>query len=467
MESVLVVDDEKHTRDGLVSMLSESYDVFAAANADEAVSMLEAEHFDAVVTDLRMAGKSGMGVIDKVISMRDRPVCIMLTAYGSVETAVEAMKRGADDFLPKPVDINKLEQILAAALAKRRARLDEAKRQSESMGKKVDASAKKIGAKAISSQSGHIIAKSLKMRAVIERAAQVAASRATVLLSGETGTGKELIAHFIHDSSPRAKGPFVPVHCAAIPSNLLESELFGYERGAFTGAVQRRIGRFEAADGGTIFLDEIGEIDHTTQVKLLRFLETHSFERLGGSQTISVDVRVVCATNRVLSDMVANGSFREDLYYRLNVVEINIPPLREHKEDIPPLIESYLAYYAGENSAATPAVSEAAMKILENYPWRGNIRELRNFCENAVVMGNGAAITPSNLPAQFLRPIDSDIRNSELKDSQFSKKANEIDLIKRALDACGGNKSKAAEKLGISRRTLHRKLLQIDEGAGD
>ncbi|PWM28727.1 MAG: transcriptional regulator [Verrucomicrobia bacterium] len=459
MDSVLIVDDERHTRDGLSAMLADSYDVFAAANADEAIKMLDAEHFDAVVTDLRMAGKSGMSVIDKAISMRDRPACIMLTAYGNVETAVEAMKRGADDFLPKPVDIARLEQILKSAIEKRRAENSERRLRARNAGE----SACGEVAAAVSSPAGHIIAESAQMKAVVERAAQAAASKATVLLSGETGTGKELVARFIHEISPRRDAPFVPVHCAAIPANLLESELFGYERGAFTGATHRRIGRFEAADGGTIFLDEIGEIDHTTQVKLLRFLETRSFERLGGSGTISVNVRLVCATNRNLKDMVEKGEFREDLYYRLNVVEIRIPPLREHREDIPALIASYLAYYAAENSTRAPSVSDSAMKILSEYPWRGNIRELRNFCENAVVMGDGSdAITPQTLPAHFKLPPPPSGGETPEGRGDFSKKSNEFDLIRRALEASGGNKSKAAQLLGISRRTLHRKLGEME-----
>lgn len=465
MESVLIVDDEKHTRDGLSSMLADTYDVFAAANADEAIKMLDAENFDAVVTDLRMAGKSGLSVIDKTISMRDKPVCIMLTAYGNVETAVEAMKRGASDFLPKPIDINKLEAVLKNALEKRKISLAKKRQNDAAQNENITENAKKIGALSVNSSDGHIIAKSEKMREVIAKATQVASSKATVMLGGETGTGKELFARFIHDNSPRKDKPFVPVHCAAIPANLLESELFGYERGAFTGANQRRIGRFEAAEGGTIFLDEIGEIDATTQVKLLRFLETHSFERLGSTQTISVNSRVICATNKDLAEMVAKGEFREDLFYRLNVVEIKIPPLREHKEDIEPLIKSYLDYYAKENEKPAPQISHEAMKILTDYPWRGNIRELRNFCENTVVMGDGSEISAANLPAQFFtQTLIKHEDNPNAPQNEFSKKENEFDLIRRALDASSGNKTKAAEMLGISRRTLHRKLDEMSEG---
>ncbi|MBP3358573.1 MAG: sigma-54-dependent Fis family transcriptional regulator, partial [Opitutales bacterium] len=304
MRSVLIVDDEKHTRDGLSAVLADSYDVFAASNADEAISMLDAEPFDAVITDLRMAGKSGMSVIDKTISMPEKPVCIMLTAYGSMEIAVEAMKRGATDFLPKPVDVDKLETILEQALEKR----EQKKKIVESENKKNIETAKKAHGTSSVVEAKHIdigcfIATSKVMKEVVEKAMQVAHSKASVMLTGETGTGKELFARLIHSASPRKDAPFLPVHCAALPANLLESELFGYEKGAFTGANQRRIGRFEAADKGTIFLDEIGEIDAQTQVKLLRFLETKTFERLGSSQSLKVDVRLVCATNKDLKAM--------------------------------------------------------------------------------------------------------------------------------------------------------------------
>ena len=358
MRSILIVDDEKHTRDGLSAVLADSYDVFAAADADEAIKMLDAEPFDAVITDLRMAGKSGMSVIDKTISMPEKPVCIMLTAYGNMETAVEAMKHGATDFLAKPVDIDRLEKTLSDALDRRDAQKSEAdikKREHVAAVKKSHGEDAVVATKHV--ETGCLIATGKKMREVVDKAVQVAHSKATVMITGETGTGKELIARLIHSSSPRKDKPFLPVHCAALPANLLESELFGYEKGAFTGAAQRRIGRFEAADGGTIFLDEIGEIDAQTQVKLLRFLETKTFERLGSTQSITVDVRVVCATNKDLKAMSERGEYREDLYYRLNVVEIKIPPLREHREDIEPLLKSYIGYYARENGVEPVEIS--------------------------------------------------------------------------------------------------------------
>ncbi|MDX8414994.1 sigma-54-dependent transcriptional regulator [Intestinicryptomonas porci] len=441
MQSILVVDDEKHTRQGLQMALSENYDVSSAANADEALRLMQTQNFDAIITDLRMSGKSGLNLIDEAIRMPNKPACIMMTAYGNIDVAVEAMKHGASDFLTKPIDIDRLETILARALEKRNA------------GNSSPISEKKSK---INVSNSEIIAESGAMKKVLEQALRVASSRATVMLTGETGTGKELIAEFIHKNSPRKNAKFVPVHCAAIPSNLIESELFGYEKGAFTGASIRKEGRFETANGGTLFLDEIGEIDSPTQVKLLRFLETRKIERLGAVEETPLDIRLVCATNRDLKAMSATGDFREDLYYRLNVVEISLPPLRKRKEDIAPLVNFYIKKYAEENGAENVSVSPRTMEILSNYQWPGNIRELRNFCENAVVLRTSNIIDEKSLDARFYEtenPIEND-----LPPLTFDKKENELALIKKAVEKCGGNKSKAAELLGISRRTLHRKL---------
>lgn len=441
MQSILVVDDEKHTRQGLQMALSENYDVSSAANADEALRLMQTQNFDAIITDLRMSGKSGLNLIDEAIRMPNKPACIMMTAYGNIDVAVEAMKHGASDFLTKPIDIDHLETILARALEKRNA---------------VNSSPISEKKSKITVSNSEIIAESDAMKKVLEQALRVASSRATVMLTGETGTGKELIAEFIHKNSPRKNAKFVPVHCAAIPSNLIESELFGYEKGAFTGASMRKEGRFETANGGTLFLDEIGEIDSPTQVKLLRFLETRKIERLGAVEETPLDIRLVCATNRDLKAMSATGDFREDLYYRLNVVEISLPPLRKRKEDIAPLVNFYIKKYAEENGAENVSVSPRTMEILSNYQWPGNIRELRNFCENAVVLRTSNVIDEKSLDARFYEtenPIEKD-----LPPLTFDKKENELALIKKAVEKCGGNKSKAAELLGISRRTLHRKL---------
>ena len=449
MYSILVVDDEKHTRDGLVAALSDNYDVASAANADDAFRLMDAQSFDAVVTDLRMSGKSGLKVIEESVKRPYNPAVIMMTAYGNIEVAVEAMKHGASDFITKPINIERLEAILARALEKREDMLAPQETKSQPAAKFNRASV-----------DPKIIVESDEMKNVFEQAAKVAPAKTSVMLLGETGTGKELVAHYIHKNSPRAEKPFVAVHCAAIPATLIESELFGYEKGAFTGANQRKIGKFEAADGGTLFLDEIGEIDSLTQIKLLRFLETRAIERVGGLSDVPVDIRLICATNKDLKELAAKGDFREDLYYRLNVVDILLPPLRDRKNDIAPLIEYYIGKYAIENDAPNIKILPDAMTLLLNYPWPGNIRELRNFCENTVVLRNSDTISAADLDSHFTdfeKPTQpTPIAQMPLK--SLSKKENEMDLIKRAIEECNGNKTKAAELLGISRRTLHRKL---------
>ncbi|MCC5842156.1 MAG: sigma-54-dependent Fis family transcriptional regulator [Opitutales bacterium] len=446
--TVLIVDDEKHTREGLMLALEEEYDVYLAADADEAFRLMESEHFDVVLTDLRMAGKSGMKVIDAAIKLPRQPIVIMMTAYGTVEFAVEAMKRGAFDFLTKPVNIEKLEIVIRRALQNR---ANEAK--VDHLQERLDARFRFDG----------ILGNSAAIQGVIEKVRLVAPTRTSVLLEGETGTGKELIAQALHQNSNRARKPFIAVHCAALASNLLESELFGHERGAFTGAMEKRIGRFEAADGGTLFLDEIGEIDASIQVKLLRFLETRSFERLGSVKPIQVDVRLVAATNRNLVEMVAKGDFREDLLYRLNVVTLRLPPLRERKDDIPLLARHFMNLFAKENDLPPPEVDAAVFHRLQTYRWPGNIRELRNFAENVVVMKRGQALNEYDLDPRFTGDNGSapPPANSEaLAANPLSVEENEKRLLRNALVKTGGNRTQAAELLGMSRRTLHRKLRQ-------
>lgn len=431
--------------------LEEDYDVYMASGAEEAFNLMEAETFDVVLTDLRMAGKSGLTVIDKAIKLPNRPICIMMTAYGNVETAVEAMRRGAFDFLTKPVSLEKLDILIKRAL-KSRTIEEENVVLHERLDKKY-------------SFSG-IVGNSPSLTDVLDKVRLVAPSKATVLLEGETGTGKELIAQAIHQNSDRFRQAFVPVHCAALAANLLESELFGHEKGAFTGATERRIGRFEAADGGTLFLDEIGEIDASTQVKLLRFLETRSFERLGSSKPIQVDVRLVCATNRNLAGMARRGEFREDLLYRLNVITINLPPLRERTEDLPVLLNHYIDHFSRENGLPPIRITEAAMKVLSAYKWPGNIRELRNFCENTVVLKRGSELTEYDLdPKYSATDADAGMPESAALPSAptLSKEDNEKRLLRSALIKANGNRTKAAELMGISRRTLHRKLAQWPE----
>lgn len=447
--TILIVDDEKNTREGLSIALEEEYEVYMASGADEAFNLMEAETFDIVLTDLRMAGKSGLKVIDRAITLPNRPICIMMTAYGNVETAVEAMRRGAFDFLTKPVSLEKLEILIKRALQSRRIEAENVVLH-ERLDKKY-------------SFDG-IVGNSTGLIDVLDKVKLVAPSKATVLLEGETGTGKELVAQAIHQNSNRARQAFVPVHCAALAANLLESELFGHEKGAYTGASERRIGRFEAADGGTLFLDEIGEIDSATQVKLLRFLETRSFERLGSSKPIQVDVRLVCATNRNLTEMAKRGEFREDLLYRLNVITIHLPPLRERREDLPVLLNHYIDSFAEENELPPIDLTEGAIKVLRDYRWPGNIRELRNFCENTVVLKRGNELTEYDLDPKYQNQSETSTDDEPLSISPtLRKEENEKRLLRNALIKVNGNRTRAAELMGISRRTLHRKLIKWPE----
>lgn len=449
--TILIVDDEKNTREGLSIALEEEYEVYMASGADEAFNLMEAETFDIVLTDLRMAGKSGLKVIDRAITLPNRPICIMMTAYGNVETAVEAMRRGAFDFLTKPVSLEKLEILIKRALQSRRIEAENVVLH-ERLDKKY-------------SFDG-IVGNSTGLIDVLDKVKLVAPSKATVLLEGETGTGKELVAQAIHQNSNRARQAFVPVHCAALAANLLESELFGHEKGAYTGASERRIGRFEAAGGGTLFLDEIGEIDSATQVKLLRFLETRSFERLGSSKPIQVDVRLVCATNRNLTEMAKRGEFREDLLYRLNVITIHLPPLRERREDLPLLLNHYIDSFAEENELPPIDLTEGAIKVLRDYRWPGNIRELRNFCENTVVLKRGNELTEYDLDPKYQNQSETstdDEPQSLSSSPTLRKEENEKRLLRNALIKVNGNRTHAAELMGISRRTLHRKLIKWPE----
>ncbi len=450
--TVLIVDDERHTREGLQQALEDSFDVSVAGSADEAFNLMGAETYDVIVTDLRMPGKSGLKVIDKALTLPNRPAVLMMTAYGSIDTAVEAMRRGAVDFLTKPVNIERLEILINRALKNRTLEV-EVKQLHERLDEKFNFKG--------------IIGDSPALQAVIDRVKLVAPSKATILVEGESGTGKELIAQAIHQSSPRARAPFVAVHCAALSENLLESEIFGHERGAFTGAMERRIGRFESAEGGTLFLDEIGEISASTQVKLLRFLENKTIERVGGTKPIELDVRLVAATNRHLENMVKEGKFREDLYFRLNVVSITMPPLRDRTADIPALLAHYLKHFATDNGLPVPTVEPGALATLSSYRWPGNIRELRNFCENAVVLHRGGKLTEYDLDPRF-RAGAGETDSAEAGGSApaspavastLSVEENEKRLLREALIKARGNRTKAAQLMGISRRTLHRKLV--------
>ncbi|NOY81974.1 MAG: sigma-54-dependent Fis family transcriptional regulator [Kiritimatiellaeota bacterium] len=452
---VLIIDDERHTREGLQRALSPKYEILLAGHGERGLELLRTHSVDVVLTDLRMPGMDGMTFIRRATALPMPPLIVMLTAYGTLQTAVEAMKVGAYDYLMKPVDLDNLEMVIERGLESRRLR-----NENETLRKELD---RRYGVH-------NIVGNSPVMAEVLETVQQVARARTTVLLSGESGVGKELIAQAIHRISPRSSKPFVAVHCASLNPNLLESELFGHEKGAFTGAHERRIGRFERADGGTLFLDEIGEIDASIQVKLLRVLETHTFERVGGNVSIEVDVRLVTATNRDLKELVDAGHFREDLYYRLNVVHIRVPPLREHKEDIPLLLDHYLRVFVEENGKPLNGFTREALKVLTAYSWPGNVRELRNTVERMVVMARGTSLTLNDVPAELRQAVADSIEageenaNGESFDPApaptLDITENERALIVRALRECNGNKSEAARKLGISRRTLHRRIHQ-------
>jgi two-component system, NtrC family, response regulator AtoC len=440
--TLLIVDDEKTTRDGLRAALEERYDVYVAEDAKAAFELLERENFDVMLTDFRLPNEDGLKLIARAKSLSKPPICILMTAYGSEELAVDAMKRGADDYIAKGrLQIDELEMRIARAL-----RQQNLETENISLRQQLDS---KFGLE-------NIIGKSPAMQEVLEVVQQVAPTRATVLLGGESGTGKELVAKAIHQLSPRSKQPFVTVHCAALAPTLLESELFGHEKGAFTGAHERRIGRFEQAQGGTLFLDEIGEIDATIQVKLLRFLGERTFERVGSNKTLTADVRLVAATNKNLEELVTAGKFREDLFFRLRVVEIYLPPLRERAGDIPLLAQKFLREFAGENNKPMNDFTLDALQALMNYSWPGNVRELRTAIEHAVVLCRGEKISARDLPPS--------VRGGRGVETQLSQEKNltvkdaEKQLIVRALKDTDGNRTLAAKKIGMSRRTFHRKL---------
>lgn len=458
--TLLIVDDEKNTREGLRSSLEDDFDVYTAPDQAGAMEVLRNDKVDLLLADLRLGNEDGMELIEQALKQADPPVCIMMTAYGSVDTAVEAMKRGAYDFVTKPINIDKLEILIRRALKERR--MEDENRQ---LRQQVE---RRFGME-------NLIGESPAIREVLETIRQVAPTRATVLIEGESGTGKELVAHAIHNLSNRHKARFVAVHCAALSAQLLESELFGHEKGAFTGASERRIGRFEQASGGTLFLDEIGEIDSATQVKILRVLGERTFERVGGNKTLQADVRLVAATNKDLATLVSEGKFRDDLFFRLNVVQIQMPPLRERKTDIPLLAHAFLKHFAEENAKQVGEISDEAMNRLLAYNWPGNVRELRTAIEHGVVMTNSDRIEVGALPPAVRRNDSQALGASAVSDptSGFIEKNESLNLqeterqlILRALEDCGNNRTAAAKKLGISRRTLYRKLDKITPPQG-
>ena len=451
LPTLLIVDDERATREGLRSALEEEFDIYTAANASEAAKILKSEPIQLLLTDLRLGGDSGMQVLDTALALPDPPLALMMTAYGSVDTAVEAMRHGAWHFVTKPLNLDEVEMLLKRALRSRNLETEN-KQLTQQVAK--------------SHKLDRLIGKSLEIQKVSELIQQVSPTRATVLIEGESGTGKEVVAHLIHHLSGRPASKMVTVHCAALSPQLLESELFGHEKGAFTGAAQRRIGRFEQADGGTIFLDEIGEIDAATQIKLLRILSERSLERVGSNTPVKVDVRVIAATNRNLREMVDAGTFREDLYFRLNVVKIEMPPLRRRREDIILLANSFLAEFSKENQRPLKPLTDEALKLLLAYPWPGNVRELRTAIEHGVVMSNDPQIDTRHLPGFLLDPAAPakpapSSKNSLDDPAELNLHVLETNAIRAALAASAGNRTHAAELLGLSRRTLQRKLKEL------
>ena len=454
--TVLIVDDEKNTRDGLRLSLEDEFDVYVAANTAEANEVLKNESVDVMVTDLRLGGEDGMELIAKTLTSPKPPVCILMTAYGSVDVAVEAMKKGAYDYVSKPLNIDELEIVIKRAIRSR-----SVEEENQALKEQVT---DRYGLE-------NIIGHSAAMQPVFETIKQVAPTRATVLIGGESGTGKELVGRGIHHLSGRPESKLVTVHCAALSEKLLESELFGHERGSFTGASERRIGRFEEANGGTLFLDEIGEIDLNTQVKLLRAIGERTIERIGSNKPIKVDVRVVAATNKDLSDMVKEGTFRDDLFFRLNVVTIDMPPLRDRKEDIVLLVEAFLKEFTEENNKPEMELTQEALQLLLDYDWPGNVRELRTAIEHGVVMSNGTKIGVRHLPPFLQDGSHRAFRGSDvtpamtatpvLSDEDLNLARVEEKLIRLALDRTNNNRTESAQLLGISRRTMQRKLKEM------
>ncbi|RZN92225.1 MAG: sigma-54-dependent Fis family transcriptional regulator [Verrucomicrobiaceae bacterium] len=458
VKTLLIVDDEKATRDGLRMALEESFDCYVAADLKQAKQVLSSEDVDLLLTDLRLGADSGMEVLDAALALPHPPVALMMTAYGSVDTAVEAMRRGAWHFVTKPLNLDEVELLLKRAVRNRTLEKENVKLVAENETLKESKATASHGL-------NRLIGRSALMAKVAAKIEQIASTRATVLIEGESGTGKEVVAHALHDLSGRPGEKFVGVNCAALSSQLLESELFGHEKGAFTGASQRRVGRFEQAHGGTLFLDEIGEIDAQTQVKLLRALSERTIERVGSNTPIQVDVRIIAATNRSLAGMVEEGSFREDLYFRLNVLGIVMPPLRARREDIVLLANSFLSEFAQENGRPEKPLTEAAMNSLLSYGWPGNVRELRTAIEHAVVMSNQSELDIQHLP-DFVSGLGHHFESSSVKNTlapkeEFNLHALEQRAVQGALRVTDGNRTKAAELLGISRRTLQRKLRDV------
>ncbi len=442
---ILVIEDEAKLRRVIeLQLKGAGFEVDQAGSAEEATKL--ADRADLVLTDLRLPGMTGLEFLTQMRRQNSRTPVIVMTAFGTIENAVEAMKSGAVDFLPKPFSLDHLMAVVEKALEVRSLR-DENQKLREELGQRYEFS--------------NLVGRSPGMREIFATITRIAPTRATVLLAGESGVGKDMIARAIHQHSPRADRPFVKINCTAIPENLMESELFGYEKGAFTGANAMKIGKFELADTGTVFLDEIGDVPPSIQVKLLRILQEREFERLGGNKTKHIDVRVLAATNVDLRAALEQGTFREDLYYRLNVLPIDIPPLRERKEDIPFLAGHFIKKYAKDVDGRVDSISEAAVQKLVQYHWPGNVRELENVMERSMVLSPGPV-----LDAEDIRLDSAPRRNQAAADTQFLPDGMTLDefeqsIIREALQRANGNKSQAARLLGLTRNALRYRLSQM------
>jgi len=446
-EKVLIVEDEENERSGLAELVSAwGYRTETANDGLDGLEKVATWSPGIVITDLKMPRMDGMELLQRIAEQPQAIAVVLLTAQGSIELAVDAMKIGAYDFIPKPVDPARLKQILQNAVRQRGTSLE------------LEVTKRKLRDSGI---FGRLVGSSKVMQEVFRLVEMVAPSTASVLITGESGTGKELVARTIHEMSPRKSKPFVAINCSAIPETLIESEIFGHEKGAFTGALERRAGCFELAEEGTLLLDEIGEMPIATQAKLLRVLEDHKLRRLGSKIETPVDVRVLAATNKVPEDAVSKGELRNDLYYRLNVFNIHLPPLREHKDDLSQLVDALLAEMSSKHSRQAGGVNETVRQMFNNYNWPGNVRELRNTLERAVIVCEGSLIEPRHLPPNFgaagLRAAGGDAEGIRLDVGTTVEEAEKM-LILKTLAATNNNKTRAAEILGISLKTLHNKL---------
>jgi DNA-binding NtrC family response regulator len=438
--SILIVDDDKLTRETLSRALSDTYTTFAVGSGVEALELLQSEPISVVLADLVMPGMGGMELLENINKLEHRPMVILITGQGTVDSAVEAMKKGAYDYLPKPINIDRLEVLILKAVEAMRLRDENTQLKRKFIERYSDVA---------------IVGQSPEIRQLLVQVEQVARTNATVLIEGESGTGKEMIANIIHYNSDRALGPFVKVNCAAFSEGIVESELFGHERGAFTGALTTKKGRFELADGGTLLIDEVGDLPPSVQVKILRFLQERTFERVGGHRDLKVDVRVVSATNQRLEDLVAEGRFREDLYYRLCVVKLKVPPLRARARDIDVLSSHFLSHYSETHNRGIDGISEEVRELMRKHPWPGNVRELMNCVESMVVTSTGKVITLDNLPDHLLSKCAAMQAEPEQGGALASM---ERKLIAETLEQTAGDKPEAARILGIGLRTLYRKI---------